>query len=152
MAAGQVTLYEDFLRWAFSEGINLDNGNVRLALCGQAYVPDAAVDAVWADASADEISHASYPAGGFTPSTPVVTRSGATSKFSSASISQVFATTDSAAKWGVFYYLGTIGALTNPLVAYIDLDTLLTEVPIVAGATLQLNCPAGGWFSWTKTP
>lgn len=150
MAAGSVVLFDDFLRWAFAEGVNLDDGNVRVALCGQGLTPNASTQAVWADVSAHEIAHASYPAGGFTPATPLVVRSGATSKFQSDDIVQLFAGSDAAAKWVVFYYLGTVGPQVNPMIAYGDLDPEVAELIIVAGATLMLNCPGGAWFLWSK--
>jgi hypothetical protein len=55
-------------------------------------------------------------------------------------------------RYGVFYYLGTLWSLTNPLIGYFVGDSAPADVPLVAsGNTLQYTCPANGWFTKTRT-
>lgn len=52
----------------------------------------------------------------------------------------------------VMYALGSVWGLTNPLLGYFLGDSAPADVPLTAaGNGLQLNCPANGWFTITRT-
>lgn len=149
MAAGTITHFDEFKRWCFDDGIPLDNGNIKVALFAQTLTPNAATQSVLADIVAHELSHASYTAGGVALVSPAVSRSGGVGKFTSNGISIPFTGTDAAAKWAVFYMDAAVGALTDPLIAYVDLETTQAELVISAGYAFILNQPAAGWFTWS---
>lgn len=150
MAAGVITYFNEFMRWGFDDGVPLDNGNVKVALFTQTLTPNAATQSVLADIVANELSHASYTAGGVALANPAVSQVAGAGKFTSDGVSIPFTDTNTAAKWAAFYMSGTVGALTNPLIAYVDLETTELELTILAGYAFILNQPAGGWFTWSS--
>jgi hypothetical protein len=52
----------------------------------------------------------------------------------------------------VVYALGSVWGLTSPLLFYFIGDSTPADVPLTAaGNILQVNCPANGWFTDTRT-
>lgn len=55
-------------------------------------------------------------------------------------------------RYGVLYVVGSLWGITSPLLAYFTGDSAPADVPLTAsGNTLQINCPANGWFTITRT-
>lgn len=150
MAAGTITYFHEFMRWVFDDGVPLDSGNIKVALFAQTLTPNAATQSVLADIVAHELSHASYTAGGVALTSPAVSQTGGIGKFTSNGVSIPFTGADAAAKWAVFYMDAAVGVLTDPLIAYVDLEATVAELTILAGYALILNMPAEGWFPWRQ--
>jgi hypothetical protein len=126
-------------------------GTIKCALVTSAYTPNYAVNghAVWADVSANEIAAGNgYTAGGATVGSPVATAITGGYKLASSSASWT-ASGGSIPAWrrAVFYYSGSLGGLTNPLIGSFLGDDTPADVPAMAsGISLILICPTGGWF------
>lgn len=55
-------------------------------------------------------------------------------------------------RFGVIYVSGALWGLTSPLLGYFTGDSAPADVPLTAaGNVLQINCPANGWFTDTRT-
>jgi hypothetical protein len=55
-------------------------------------------------------------------------------------------------RYGVLYVVGSLWGITSPLLAYFTGDSTPADVPLTAsGNQLQVNCPANGWFTETRT-
>lgn len=55
-------------------------------------------------------------------------------------------------RYGVIYYSGALWGITSPLLAYFTGDSAPADIPLTAaGNSLQVNCPANGWFTKTRT-
>jgi hypothetical protein len=52
----------------------------------------------------------------------------------------------------VIYVSGALWGITSPLLCYFIGDSTPADVPLTAsGNILQINCPANGWFTDTRT-
>ncbi len=55
-------------------------------------------------------------------------------------------------RYGVIYVVGSLWGITSPLLAYFTGDSAPADIPLTAsGNSLQVNCPANGWFTITRT-
>lgn len=55
-------------------------------------------------------------------------------------------------RYGVLYVVGALWGVTSPLLAYFTGDSAPADVPLTAaGNSLQVTCPANGWFNITRT-
>lgn len=152
MAVGTITLFG-----ANKDDLNINAlvaGTVNLALVTSSWTPDVTTsgNSVWANVSANEIaSGGGYTTGGIALSSKVATAVTGGWKFSSAS--PVWTASGGGIpvwRYGVFYYVGTLWSLTNPLIGYFLGDTTPANVPATtAPNTLTITVPANGWFDAT---
>lgn len=152
MAVGTFTLYAKNLdKW---DTAVLAAGTIKCALVNSSYTPNFAYngDSAWADASANEIG-ATGDYATATVGSPTSTGVSGGYKFSSNNVSWV-ASGGNISAWrrAVFYYSGTLGGVTNPLIGAFLGDSTPADVPAtVSGFTLLLTCPANGWFTVTTS-
>lgn len=150
MAVGTFTLFsknKDDLRMQ-----DLVSANLRMALVnGAGGTLNAATTglSVWADISASEIAAGNgYSAGGAALTGTLADTGAGGWKLSTGNPSWT-ASGGSIPSWrfAVLYYNGTLWGMTNPLIGYFIGDNTPADIPAtVAGSTLTLPCPAGGWF------
>ena len=115
-------------------GVDLDSDTLKVALVTSSYTPSAA-HTVWTDVSANEVAAgAGYATGGVTLANPVATNS--TIDYDDA----VWTALTKTFRYAVGYKVGTVGALTNPLLFWILLDTTPADI-ISSGSnyTIQWN-------------
>jgi hypothetical protein len=150
MAAGNFILYDEYKYHQFVSKLDLVADSIYVALYTSSYTPSVASHTVFADLT-NEISHASYTAGGAVLSSPAVTEISAPSgdwKFSSSNWALTFTSTNSPAiKYAAFYINATVDSIVKPLIGYFELESGST-VTVLAGNTLTLQTPANGWFRW----
>lgn len=134
---------------------DLVSANIRLALVSSAYTPNNSETGhtVWADVSANELANGNgYTTGGasLTGAVAAITNG---FKFSTGNASWTGSGAGIPAwRYAVMYYLGSLWGVTNPLIGYFVGDSLPQDVPLTAATNiLQLNCPANGWFTKTRT-
>ena len=146
----------------FAKNINafklsdLSSVNIRMALVSSAASPDttATGNTIWANLSANEIAGGTgYTSGGYslTGSNAV---SGTTGYYFTSGNPSWTASGAGIAAWryGVLYYTGALWGVTDPLIAYFVGDGTPADVPLTAaGNTLQITCPAAGWFTVLRT-
>lgn len=132
---------------------DLVSANLRCALVSSAYTPDitATGHSLWSEVSANEISGTNgYTTGGFGLTGVVAATAGNNgAKLSSGNATWTGTGAGIAAfRYAVFYYLGTLWGMTNPLIGYILCDNTPADIPITTPAVspLTITCPATGWF------
>jgi len=135
---------------------DLTGATIRLALVTSSYTPNTTETGhtVWADASANEIAGGTgYTTGGFTLATPTLTAITGGFRFTTGNASWT-ASGGGIAAWrhGIIYVSGSLWSLTNPLLGFFTGDSAPADIPLTAaGNILQINCPATGWFTKTRT-
>lgn len=139
--ASSITWYDHSWKLIATGGIDLDTDTLKLALVTSSYTPNTA-HTVWdpgtnnaADASYNEVTTGSgYTTGGATIANPVVTNS--TIDYDDV----VWTALTKTFRYAVCYVDKVVGALTDPLLFYILLDT--TPADIVSNGsnyTIQWN-------------
>jgi len=153
MAAGSVLLYDTLAKYLMNGTVDLDAGNVNLALVTSSYTPDEVNDALWSSVSGNEIAAANgYSAGGIALASPVFAAITKGFKFSSANPAWT-ASGGSIAAWryGVFYVNATVNSVVKPLIGYFLGDATPADVPATTDTNvLTVACPSGGWFDMTR--
>ena len=93
-----------------------------------------------------------YTTGGVTLTSPAITAITGGYKFSTANGSWTASGAGIPAwRYGVIYVVGATWGLTSPLLGVFTGDSAPADVPLTAsGNTLQINCPANGWFTDTR--
>ena len=135
---------------------DLSTATINMILVTSTYVPNTTVTghAVYADITNELATGNGYTAGGVTPGgVAVATFSTTGYKLSTNAASWTASGTGIPAwRYGVLYVVGALWGVTSPLLAYFTGDSTPADVPLTAsGNTLQINCPANGWFNITRT-
>lgn len=130
---------------------DLLTATVKVALVTSGYVPDASETGhnEFADIGANEIAAGNgYAAGGAALAGKALVDIALGSKFGSNNVSWTAAGGAIPAwRYAVFYVDGALWGLASPLLGYFVGDSAPADVPALAdGNTLQLQCPAAGWF------
>jgi hypothetical protein len=136
--------YDKFVLNQFNGGaVDFDTNTMKVALCTSSYTPDLAAHDFFDDIT-NEVSHASYTAGGYTlanvslsSATPVITFDN--------TVDPAWTTATFTARYAILYQ-STGTASTSRLVSLIDLGGDQT----VSAATLTLVLNASGIFTVTK--
>ena len=106
--------YDNALVHALSDGIDLTDGNLKVALCTSSYTPDQTTHEFFDDIT-NEVTASGYTAGGQALSSPTVTMSSHVVKLDAADT--VWEDITLTARTAVVYYdTGTAG--TSPLICY----------------------------------
>lgn len=129
---------------------------VKCALVASTYTPNTTETGhtVYSDFSANEIANGNgYTTGGAALTNDAVTAITGGFKYASDAVSWTASGAGIPAwRYAVFYVEGSLWGLTNPLIGYFTGDSAPADVPLTAsGNVLQLNCPANGWFTKTRT-
>jgi len=136
--AASITAYDGLWKLLLTGGIDLDTDTIKVALVTSGYTPSTAHDE-WADVSANEVSNGSgYTTGGKTLTTPTATNSTVDyDDVTWTSLTKTF-------RYAVIYKSGSGGGLTNPLIAYILLDTTPADI-VSSGSNYTIQ-----WHSTNK--
>lgn len=152
MAVGTFQLFDSTAKLTMGAG-DLVANTIKCALVTSSWTPDQVNNNDWGDVSANEIANGfGYATGGATLGSKVLTAVTKGFKFSSANI-QWTASGGSIPAWryAVFYVVGTIDSVVNPLIGYFIGNDAPADIPAtIDGSPLNLNCPAGGWFTTTR--
>jgi len=135
---------------------DLLTATVKMALVSSAYTPDD--DEVghdtWSDISANEIANGNgYTTGGATLAGKTNTAITLGARFNSNNVSWTASGGNIPAwRYAVMYVVGSLWGMTDPVIGYFVGDSAPADIPATAnGNTLQLNCPAAGWFDKVRT-
>lgn len=126
--------------------------NFRLALVASTWTPAPTTDELWATISGNEIANGNgYTTGGLVIPSAALTQTSGVVKFTSSPVVWTASGTGIPAwRYGVLYYLGTLNAKVNPLVAYFLGDSAPADVPLTtAPNTLTVTPNASGIISAT---
>jgi hypothetical protein len=117
--AESAKMYGNAIKAAYNKEIDLNDGNVKVALCTSSYTPDQDTHDYFNDITNELSTGNGYTAGGATVSNPTVTYTGATNVFKFDADDTSWANSTVTARYGVVYY-STGTASTSPLICYID--------------------------------
>lgn len=132
------------------------SANIFMLLTTSAYTPDTTNTGhtVLANITNELANGNGYLTGGVALAAPTVAAFSTTGfKFSTGNALWTASGTGIPAwRYGVIYYSGALWGITSPLLAYFTGDSAPADIPLTAaGNSLQVNCPANGWFTKTRT-
>lgn len=146
----------------YAKNINVEQltgvttATVKMLLTVSTYTPNTTNTghAVLADITGEVANGNGYLTGGVTLTSPTVTTISTNGYLFSTGNASWTASGSGIPAWryGVVYVQGSLWGLTSPLLGYFTGDSAPADVPITAsGNTLQVNTPANGWFTATRT-
>ena len=132
------------------------SANIFMSMHSSTYTPDTTNTGhtVYANLTNELANGNGYTTGGVSLSAPTLAAFLTTGfKFSTGNASWTASGAGIPAwRYGVIYYSGALWGVTSPLLAYFTGDSAPADVPLTAaGNTLQVTCPANGWFTVTRT-
>lgn len=148
MAAGPINVYNNGIKFLMNGTLDLDTATIKLALFSSSMTVDLTNHDTFSDISGEIANGNGYVTGGKTITNPAITAVTNGYKFSSDDV-QWDASGGSIPAWryGVMYASGTYNSVVDPLIGYFLGDTTPTDVPATtSGNSLQVRCPANGWF------
>ena len=148
MAAGPVNVYDNAIKFLMNGTLDLDSNTIKLALFSSSMTVDLAAHDTFSDITGEIASGYGYTTGGATLNNKALTAITNGAKFASDNV-QWDASGGSIPAWryGVFYAVGTLNGIVNPLIAYFLGDTTPADIPSTSdGNSLQVTCPTDGWF------
>lgn len=127
-----------------------------MLLTASTYTPDTdnAGHSVLADITNELANGNGYTTGGVALSSPTIADFSTTGyKFSTGNASWTASGSGIPAwRYGVIYVVGSLWGLSSPLLGYFTGDSAPADIPLTAaGNSLQVNCPANGWFTEVRT-
>lgn len=134
----------------------LSTATVKMLLTVSTYTPNTSNTghATLSDITGEVANGNGYLTGGVTLTAPTVTVF-STTGYNFATGNATWTASGSgipAWRYGVVYVQGSLWGLTSPLLGYFTGDSAPADVPITSsGNTLQVNTPANGWFTVTRT-
>lgn len=138
--AASITLYQSVAEYLADGTIDLDTDTFKVSLHTSSYTPNAATQSVYSDLT-NELSTANgYTSGGATLGSVTWNRSGGTATLDAADTQWTASSAGITARYAVIRKDGG----TNPLIAYILLDTTPADVSVTAGNTLTLQWNGSG--------
>lgn len=135
---------------------DLSGATIKMLLTSSSYVPDTdnSGHTVLADVTNELANGNGYSTGGVALAAPTIADFSTTGyKFSTGNASWTASGAGIPAwRYGVIYVVGSLWGLSSPLLGYFTGDSAPADVPLTAaGNILQVNCPANGWFTSTRT-
>ncbi len=135
---------------------DLSGATINMLLTTSAYTPDTTNTGhtVLANITNELANGQGYLTGGVALSAPTIATFSTTGfKFSTGNASWTASGTGIPAwRYGVIYVVGALWGITSPLLCYFTGDSAPADIPLTAsGNTLQINTPANGWFTVTRT-
>lgn len=129
---------------------------INMALTTSTYAPDTTNTGhtVFANITNELATGNGYTAGGVALATPAIPAFSTTGfKFTTGNAVWTGSGAGIPAwRFGVIYVVGVLWGVTNPLLGIFTGDSAPADVPLTAaGNVLQINCPANGWFTDTRT-
>jgi len=135
---------------------DLSGVTVNMLLTTSSYTPDTTNTGhtVLANITNELANGQGYTTGGVALSSPAIATFSTTGfKFSTGNATWTASGSGIPAwRYGVIYVVGSLWGITSPLLGYFTGDSAPADIPLTAaGNTLQINCPANGWFTDTRT-
>jgi hypothetical protein len=152
MAVGAVKVYDLATKFFMDGTLDLDTATIKVALFSSSMTVDLANHDTFSDISGQIAGGNGYTTNGATLINKSLISVTNGYKFSSADI-QWDATGSGIPAWryAVFYASGTYNGVVNPLIAYFIGDDTPADIPLTtSGNSLQIRCPADGWFSMVR--
>jgi len=148
MAAGPVNVYDNAIKFLMNGTLDLDSNTIKLALFASSMTVDLVNHDTFSDITGEIANGNGYITGGYTLTTKALTAITNGVKFSSDNVVWDAAGGSIPAwRYGVFYAVGTLNGIVNPLIAYFVGDSTPADVPSTTdGNSLQITCPTDGWF------
>ena len=119
MASGTVLMYGKWLSQAHNKEIDLNDGNVKVALCTSSYTPDQDAHDFFDDIT-NEVSGTGYTAGGSCLAGGTMTYTGASNIWAFDADNLIWPSSTITARYGIIYYNNAGSAAVSPLIAYLD--------------------------------
>jgi len=134
---------------------DLAGATIKMLLTSSLYVPDTSETghSALADITNELANGNGYSTGGVALATPTITAIAGGYKFSSGNALWTASGSGIPAwRYGVIYVVGALWGITSPLLARFIGDSTPADIPLTAaGNSLQVSCPANGWFTTTRT-
>jgi hypothetical protein len=135
---------------------DLASATIKMLLTTSSYVPDTdnAGHTALADITNELANGQGYLTGGVALSAPTIADFSTTGyKFSTGNASWTASGSGIPAwRYGVIYVVGSLWGITSPLLAVFTGDSAPADIPLTAaGNSLQVTCPANGWFTIVRT-
>jgi hypothetical protein len=148
MAAGPVNVYDNAIKFLMNGTLDLDSNTIKLALFSSTMTVDLANHDTFSDLSGEIAGSYGYTSGGEALANKALTAITNGAKFSSDNVQwNASGGAISAWRYGVFYAVGTLNGVVNPLIAYFVGDSTPADIPATSdGNSLQVSCPTDGWF------
>lgn len=154
MPAGPWQSYDSVPFLIGSGDLVWDAATYKLALFLSTSNADELSNAEFADLTDEHAAANGYAAGGAALATPSATQSGRDAVFTFADKTPAFTATGGSIvfRWRVIYVVGTVGALTNPLIAVALGDAADTDITIPSSDSLnEIFDPVVGVFTLSGT-
>jgi len=135
---------------------DLAGATIKMLLTTSAYTPDSdnVGNLALADVTNELANGNGYTTGGVALSAPTISDFSTTGyKFSTGNAVWTASGAGIPAwRYGVLYVVGSLWGITSPLLAFFTGDSAPADIPLTAaGNSLQVTCPANGWFTITRT-
>lgn len=135
---------------------DLSGATIKMLLTSSSYTPDTdnSGHIALADITNELANGQGYATGGVALSAPTVADFSTTGyKFSTGNALWTASGTGIPAwRYGVIYVEGSLWGITSPLIAYFTGDSAPADISLTsAGNSLQVTCPANGWFTIART-
>lgn len=144
-----ITFFNSFRKYMADGTIDLDTDTFKVTLHSSTYTPNASTQTVYADLT-NELSTANgYTNGGATLGSVTWSQSGGTVTFDAADTAWTASGGSITARYAVIRKSGTANSITDPVLAYILLDTTPADVTATSGNALTLQWNASGIFTLT---
>lgn len=134
---------------------DLTGATIKMLLTSSAYTPDTSETghAALADITNELANANGYSTGGVALAAPAVAAIAGGYKFSTGNALWTAAGGSIPAwRYGVIYVVGALWGITSPLLARFIGDSAPADVAATSsGNSLQVNCPANGWFTDLRT-
>lgn len=143
-ATGAFQTYDSFVQYQATGVIDLEDDTFKAALFLSTSNAADLTKTVLADLTNEHAAANGYAAGGFALTGVTLTRAGRVLKWDANDLSFTAAGGPITARYLVIYKVGTVGAVTNPLVGVCLLDPAPADVTVNDGNTGTVQFPAAG--------
>lgn len=148
MAAGTWTLFDAAKKYIGDGTVDIDTDTLKIAL----YTSTAAVtsSSLTVYSTTNEVATANgYTAGGVTITGATITQASGTAKYGVGASNASWTASGGSivARHAVLYKSGTANSITNPVIAFVVLDSTPADVTTTTGNTLTINTPTNGYFT-----
>ena len=146
-----ITQYQTFNKYVGDGTIDLDTDTFKVTLHTSTYTPNAATQTVYADLTNELPTANGYTSGGVALTAVTWTQVTVTMKWDAADTTWAASGGSIVARYAVIRKVGTVGSVTDPLVAYVLMDTSPADVTTTTGNSLNLVWNASGIFTSVQT-
>jgi len=146
-----ITQYQTFNKYVGDGTIDLDTDTFKVTLHTSSYTPNAATQTVYADLTNELSTAVGYTSGGVALGSVTWGQTTTTMKWDAADTTWAASGGSIVARYAVIRKVGTANSITDPLVAWVLLDTSPADVTTTTGNSLNLVWNASGIFTSVQT-